>query len=228
MCYTTVMPRIARIDVGDYIYHVLNRANARAQIFDVAQDYIDFEMILEQAVEDYDMRLLAYCLMPNHWHLVVCPRQNGDMSKFMSQLTNTHTRRWHTKKNMIGQGHLYQGRYKSFMCETGKYFLTLVRYVERNAKKAKLKKQAEQWRWSSVWRREYGTLEQKKILSPWPIAIPKNYVAWLNEPQSEEEEDSLERSVEKNTPYGSDNWAEKVVDRFDLRQTIRGVGRPCK
>ncbi|MCH7688759.1 MAG: transposase, partial [Planctomycetes bacterium] len=59
------------------------------------------EEILEQAVEEYEMRLLAYCLMPNHWHLVLYPKHDGDMGSFMSWLTNTHTRRWHTEKKTI-------------------------------------------------------------------------------------------------------------------------------
>ena len=155
------MPRVARIDVGGYVYHVLNRANARAQIFDDDQDYKAFEKILEEAVEDYDMRILAYCLMPNHWHLVLYPKNDSDMQKFMSWLTNTHTRRWHTEKKTIGHGHLYQGRYKSFICQEDNHFLTLVRYVERNAKKANLVQKAGKWRWRSVWRRENGTAIQK-------------------------------------------------------------------
>ncbi len=63
------------------------------------------------------MRLLAYCIMPNHWHLLLQPKVDGDLQKFMSWLSNTHTRRWHVAKNTVGQGHLYQGRYKSFICE---------------------------------------------------------------------------------------------------------------
>jgi putative transposase len=111
------MPRIERIDVGEYIYHVLNRANTRAQIFDTDEDYKMFEDILEEAVEEHAMRLLAYCLMPNHWHLVLYPRKAGDLQKFMSWITNTHTRRWHVAHNTIGSGHLYHGRYKSFLCQ---------------------------------------------------------------------------------------------------------------
>ncbi len=88
------MPRTSRIDVGQEVYHILNRANARVQIFDNNKDYLDFEKILQGAVEKFDMRLLAYCIMPNHWHLVVHPKQNGDLAKFMGWLSNTHTRRW--------------------------------------------------------------------------------------------------------------------------------------
>ena len=222
------MPRVNRIDVGGYVYHVLNRSNARVQIFDNEKDYRQFESILEEAVEKYDMRLLAYCLMPNHWHLVLYPKKDGDMGMFMGWLTNTHTRRWHSEKDTVGQGHLYQGRYKSFLCQTDEYFFKLVRYVERNAKKSNLVKRAENWKWSSVWRREMGTVKQKKFLSSWPVTQPKKYLSLLNQPQTQEEEEALERSITKDVPYGCEDWVGKMVKKFGLEQTLRGVGRPRK
>src|SRR3990167_2710335 len=127
------MPRVNRIDICDYVYHIINRANARVQIFDNNKDYQLFETILEEGKDIFDMRILAYNIMPNHWHLVLYPKKDGDLAKFMGWITNTHTRRWHTVTSTIGEGHLYQGRYKSFICEENRYFLTLVRYVERNA-----------------------------------------------------------------------------------------------
>ncbi|MGB4076608.1 MAG: transposase [Minisyncoccia bacterium] len=222
------MPRTQRVDVANHIYHVLNRANARVQIFDTDEDYKLFEDILEEAVEEYEVRLLAYCLMPNHWHLVVCPRKDGDLQKFMGWITNTHTRRWHTAKETIGQGHLYQGRYKSFLCEKNNHFLTLIRYVERNAKKANLVRHAEKWRWGSAWRRQYGTDGQKRLLSSWPIPYPRNYPDFLNHPQTETEEEALERSLEKNIPYGGSEWVNGIIKKYGLEQTLRSVGRPKK
>ena len=222
------MPRIERIDVGDQIYHVINRANARAQIFDTDADYKQFEFILEEAVEKFNMRILAYCLMPNHWHLVLYPKHDGDLSKFMSWLTNTHTRRWHTTKKTIGHGHLYQGRYKSFLCQNDTHLLVLLRYVERNAKRAKLVRKAEQWKWSSVWRRECGTVEQKKILSSWPVDMPKDYIGYLNESENDENLSLIRKSIHKNIPFGDDVWTGKMIDTFKLEQTLRGVGRPKK
>ncbi len=210
------------------MYHVLNRANARARIFDSDADYATFEAILEEAVEKFSMRLLAYCLMPNHWHFVLYPRENGDLQAFMGWLTNTHTRRWHVAKRTIGQGHLYQGRYKSFLCQTDSHFLTLVRYVERNAKKANIVRRAENWRWSSVWRREEGTQEQRRFLTDWPVEKPHGYLRLLNEPQTRSEEEALERSTDKNIPFGSDTWVSGIVKKYGLQQTLRGVGRPKK
>ena len=214
-----------RTDVGDYVSRN-KQANARVQIFDSDQDYKLFEGILEEAVEKFDMRLLAYCIMPNHWHLVLNPRNDGDLALFVGWLTNTHTRRWHTGKGTIGQGHLYQGRYKSFICQDDAHFLSLVRYVERNARKANLVKEAEDWKWSSAWMRENGTIEQQKLLSSWPVSKPKNYSNWLNEAQTKSEEDSIEKSITKSNPYGGDGWVDSVVKRFGLEQTLRTVGRP--
>lgn len=222
------MARITRVDVGNEVYHVLNRANARVQIFDTDADYQQFESVLEEAVEKYDMRLLAYCIMPNHWHLVLHPKQDGDLQAFMSWLTNTHTRRWHVAKSTVGQGHLYQGRYKSFVCEQDQHLLTVLRYVERNAKKANLVKKAEQWQWSSVWRRQYGTAQQQHMLSVWPTLVPKNYISLLNTPLTNTEEEALERSEAKNIPFGKDSWIERVVEKYGIEQVLRPTGRPRK
>lgn len=222
------MPRIERVDVGDCIYHVLNRANVRAKIFETNADYQLFEQILEEGVKMFDMRLLAYCLMPNHWHLVLYPRKDGDLAKFVGWITNTHTRRWHTTKGTIGEGHLYQGRYKSFLCEESNHFLTIVRYVERNAKKANLTDKAEQWRWGSAWRREYGAEKQKKLIASWPVTCPNDYLQWLNEPQTQDEEDAIERSITKSIPYGREEWADGMIKKYGLEQTLRSVGRPKK
>jgi len=220
------MPRINRVDVGGEIYHVLNRANARVQIFDNEKDYQQFEEILEEAIEKFGVRLLAFCIMPNHWHIVLYPKVDGDMQQFMSWLSNTHTRRWHVAKDTVGQGHLYQGRYKSFIIEQDQHLITVLRYVERNAKRANLVKKAEQWQWSSVWRREKGSPEQATLLSTWPTAMPNNYLKILNQPLTSAEEEALERSEEKSIPYGSDTWVNKTVKRFGIEQVLKGVGRP--
>ncbi|HUG92188.1 MAG TPA: hypothetical protein VML55_15210, partial [Planctomycetaceae bacterium] len=85
--------------------------------------------------------------MPNHWHLVVWPAGDGDLSEYMRWLTVTHTQRWHAAHHTSGTGALYQGRFKS------EHFLTVCRYVERNALRANLAGSAEAWRWGSLWQR---------------------------------------------------------------------------
>ena len=107
-------------------------------IFEKPEDYDAFERVLEEAVERTEMRLLAYCVMPNHWHLVVWPREDGELSRFTGWLTLTHTQRWHAHRHTTGSGHLYQGRFKSFPVQDDEHFLTVCRYVERNALRANL------------------------------------------------------------------------------------------
>jgi putative transposase len=103
------MGRPLRAAPGDTVYHVLNRANARMTLFEDDGDYLAFQRVLTQACDRVGMRLLAYCVMPNHWHLVVWPRGDGDLSRFMNWLTLTHTQRWHQHRNSVGNGHVYQG-----------------------------------------------------------------------------------------------------------------------
>src|SRR5271163_2764361 len=145
------MGRAKRAADGGLIYHVLNRANGRLRIFDDAADFEAFERILEEAVKRTGTDLLAFCLMPNHWHLVVKPNQDGELSRFVGWLTLTHTQRWHAHRHSAGTGHVYQGRFKSFPIQDDTHFLTVCRYVERNALRANLAARAEEWRWGSLW-----------------------------------------------------------------------------
>ncbi len=166
--------------------------------------------------------------MPNHWHLIVSPKYDGDLSKFVGWLTMTHTQRWHVAHKSIGSGHLYQGRYKSFIIQSSKYFLQVCRYVERNAVRAKLVKVAEAWRWSSVWRKEKGSLEQKKLLARWPVSTPTDYLEWVNEKDTKETIDMIRTSVQKGKPFGSSAWTAHMIDTYKLTATLRGSGRPKK
>lgn len=222
------MPRTTRIDVGDVTYHVINRANARMKIFDTDEDNLLFEKTLKEAREKFDMRILAYCVMPNHWHLILYPKKDGDLQKFMGWLSMAHTQRWHSEHNTTGSGHLYQGRYKSFLVQKNRYLLQLFRYVERNALRAKLVKRAEDWKWTSLYRREKGGEEQKKLLAKWPIDMPKDYLGLVNEPHTNTELESLRYCVNKGKPFGNNEWTGRMIDAFKLESTLRGRGRPKK
>jgi putative transposase len=174
------------------------------------------------------MRILAYCLMPNHWHLVLYPRADGDLAKFVQRITLTHTQRYHWQSRTVGYGHVYQGRYKSLLVESDRHFLTLVRYVERNARRAGIVKRAEEWAWSSVYARRYGTERQKTMLSPWPTPEPPGYLKWLNQSQGREEIENIRAAIRRSRPYGSEEWVSKTVGQFELETTTRRRGRPKK
>jgi len=220
------MGRAHRAAEGGYVYHVLNRANARMQIFDGPGDYEAFENVLLQAVERTKSRLLAYCVMPNHWHLVIWPRQDGELSRFVGWLTLTHTQRWHAHRHSAGAGHLYQGRFKSFPVQEDEHFYTVARYVERNAVRANLVRRAEQWRWCSLHRWLRGSADDQRLLSAWPLPRQPNWVQHVNEPLTESELLAVRRSVDRGSPFGGQPWRERTVERLELRTTIRPRGRP--
>ena len=222
------MGRITRVDVGNYAYHILNRANFRSNLFQKKEHYQGFIDIVCEALEFTPMRILAYCLMPNHWHMVLYPEHNGDLSKFMHHVTLTHTQRFHAKTNTIGYGHIYQGRYKSFLIQQEDHLLTVIRYVEGNAKRATLVKYAEEWEWSSAHMRLYGNEKQKKLLSQWPVEKPNNYIEWLNRSPSKKEIENIQYSLKRSRPYGEDIWINNIVSQFSLETVMRSRGRPKK
>ncbi len=219
------MGRPLRAAAGGIIYHVLNRANGRQVMFDKPQDYQVWENVLMEAQIQVPVRILAYCVMPNHWHLVLWPRHDGDLSRFMAWLTLTHTQRWHAQHQSVGSGHLYQGRFKSFPVQTDEHFLTVCRYVERNALRAKLVKRAENWQWSSLWRRIQGP-NQSQSLTDWPVMRPRQWVKWTNEPQTEEELKAIRRCVQRGRPFGKESWVQRMTRRLNLESTLRPRGRP--
>jgi putative transposase len=207
---------------------VLNRANARLSIFDDDGDYEAFERVLLHAVERTETRLLAYCLMPNHWHLVVWPRQDGELSRFVGWLTLTHTQRWHAYRHSAGCGHVYQGRFKSFPIQEDGHLYTVTRYVERNALRAHLVRRAEQWRWGSLFRWQRNSAEDRQLLAAWPLPRQANWIDHVNEPQTELELAALRRSLQRGIPFGDEGWTARAVRQLGLETTLRPRGRPKK
>lgn len=222
------MPRSQRIIEDNVIYHVLNRANGRMQIFDHEKDYLAFEKIIFEAKNKYPVDILSFCIMPNHWHFVLQSKEGNNLALFMRWLTLTHTQRWLINKNMVGYGHLYQGRYKSFPVQNDQHFLQLCQYVERNALRAGLTDRAESWRWGSAWIRKHGIKEQKELLSEWPIPLDGDYYAMLNQKDDVETLRDLRESVNRGKPFGSDNWIKEIANKFNLGSTLKLRGRPKK
>ena len=201
------MPRRPRLATGGIAYHVLNRRVSRLPLFEKPGDYHAFETILGEAFERTKIRIAAYCLMPNHWHLLLWPRDDGELSEVMRWITVTHTQRWHAHRHTSGNGPVYQGRFKSFPVQTDEHFLTVARYVERNAVRAGLVGRAEYWQWSSLWRENEKSCE---ILSQWPMERPKDWIQFVNEPERESELEDMRSSAQRGRPYGSEDWMIKT------------------
>ena len=220
------MGRRTRCSDAGYVYHVLNRAVGRATIFEKAADYAAFEKVLRQAWERTRMRLLAYALMPNHWHLVVWPEHDGQLSVYTQWLTVTHVRRWHAHHHSEGTGPIYQGRFKSFPVQADPHFFRVCRYVERNALRANLALRAEHWRWSSLWHRCHVT--GVPWLHAWPLPCPESWLEDVNGVETESELEALRRSVRRGAPYGDKSWQQETAVALRLESSLRRPGRPRK
>jgi putative transposase len=183
---------------------VLNRGVRRAVLFDTDAEYARFERILLQALRREAVRLLAYCAMPNHWHLVLWPTHPGQLSLFMHWLTCTHAQRWHSAHGTSGTGAVYQGRFKAFPVRSDHHLLRVCRYVERNPLRAQLVTRAEDWRWSSLWRR--GNFCDHGVLHDWPVERPANWLALVNEPETNAEVEALRAAIRRGAPFGEAGW----------------------
>jgi putative transposase len=196
----------------------LNRGNARQTIFHKHEDYQAFLRVLGEGLERYPVELFSFTLMPNHWHMVLRPGEDGQMGRLLRWVTATHTQRYHAHYHTSGQGHVYQARFKSFPVADDDHFLVVCRYV----------KHAEDWQYGSLWRWSQTPTPFPKLLSPWPIARTSNWIERVNQPLSERELEALRVCVQRDRPFGDERWMVAVAERCGLGYTLRSRGRPRK
>lgn len=222
------MPRQKRADEAGVIYHALNRGNARQTIFHKDEDYEAFVRVLAEGLEKYPVELFSFTLMPNHWHLVLRPREDGQMGRLLRWVTATHTLRYHSHYQTRGEGHLYQSRFKSFPIQDDAHFYVVCRYVERNPLRAGLVGRAEDWKHGSLFRWNQLTEPSPKVMSRWPLARLPNWNSRVNEALTARELEAVRTCVDRGRPFGDAEWTERVADRHGLWFTLRPVGRPRK
>jgi putative transposase len=220
------MPRSSRVAPGGIVYHVLNRANGRRRIFRNDADCAAFYDVLIQAQQRHPIRLLAWCVMPSHWHFVVWPRHDGELSRFFGYLALTHAARWQAAHNAVGDGHVYQGRFKNFMIQKDEHLECVLRYVERNPLRAGIVRRAQDWPWSSLHARLDGHDAIGQLLSEWPITRPRNWIERVNQPQTDAELESIRTSLRRGRPLGDESWTQTLAARHHLQSTLRPRGRP--
>lgn len=214
------MPRAPRNFADGLPHHVIARANGGMRLFRSARDYAEFLELIEAAMERQPVQALGYCLMPNHLHFVLRPEQGRDLSRFMQWLLTTHAARWHRRHG--SNGHVWQGRFKAFAIQDDRHLWTVLRYVERNAVRAKLASAVEDWPWGSFAAR-LGPAPPAWLAAP---HLPPGWRDWVNEPQSAAELDALRRCVNRGAPFGAENWARRTAEALGLASTLRPRGRP--
>ena len=217
------MPRTARAVEAGTIYHVLNRGNGKMTLFRKPADFDAIEDVIQEGLERYPVDLFAWCLMGNHWHLVLRPRKDEALGQLMRWVGVTHVRRHHAHYDTTGGGHLYQGRFKSFPVQDDRHFLTLCRYVEANPARAKLVARAEAWRWSSLTPRRDGPALRA---ARWPVDRPSRWTTLVNAAMDEDDVEQIRTSIARERPYGGDAWVARTARRLGLEWTLRPRGRP--
>ncbi|UCG66506.1 MAG: transposase [Deltaproteobacteria bacterium] len=140
------MSRPLRIQYPDAWYHVMNRGRRGDEVFIEAKDYLSFIDLLKEIVEDYNVKVSAYCLMPNHYHLLV-QTPDSNISRAMRHLNGVYTQRYNRTHHCDGQ--LFRGRYKAILVEADSYLLELLRYIHRNPLEANLVDNLQKYNWSS-------------------------------------------------------------------------------
>lgn len=165
--------------------------------------------------------------MPNHFHLVLWPKADGQLSRFMQWMTMTHTQRWHAHRRTQGRGHLYQSRFKSFPIQEDWHFLSVCRYIERNPLRANLIEKAEDWRWGSLFSLQNRSL-MHGLLADWPVDRPRDWAGRVNAAQDEQELAALRSSRDRGRPYGQAPWVTKTAGKLGIESSLRPLGRPRK
>jgi len=217
------MPRVRRGLADGFYYHIINRGNGRQEVFPKDQDYRPFLKLVFESLQRYPVRLHAYCLMANHFHLLVSPDKAEDLSKWMQWLMTSLVRRYH--KHFGTSGHVWQGRFKSFIVQEDSHLVTVARYIEGNPVRAGIVSSAAGWRWSS---HNDRINELRSTLSQLPIALPDEWTKYVDEPLTTTELEKLRKSVNRQAPYGEEEWQESISVVFGLGSTMQPRGRPRK
>jgi len=205
------MGRKPRIHYPGAIYHVILRGNARQDIFFDDVDRCRFTLLLQEGVERYHHRILAFCLMSNHVHLVV---QVSDisLSRIMQNLSFRYTRWINWRRNRVG--HLFQGRYKAFIVDADSYLLELVAYLHLNPIRVNVARVPQDYPWSS--HRAYLRLETIPWLHPEPILL--HFSTDVEQSRRQFSEFVSERAADGHREefYGKDSCDRRVIgaDRF--------------
>jgi len=211
------MPRRWRVD--RQICHVCNRAAAKLAIFKTGSDYRAFLRLLHETkiAAHGAIKLYGYCIMPNHWHLIICPDSTAGLSQFMHRLTSLHARNYladHPERS----GAIYQGRFRCVPVQDGRHLKTVLLYVDRNPLRARLVGRAEDWLWSSIL--GHAGEENDPLLDPLPGELFTDWRARVNEVGPMD--DLTRTALRTNAPVGDAEWIARLSGEWNVMKKKRG------
>jgi putative transposase len=201
----------------------VTRGNARATVFHSDADYASMTRLMMDAQAVVRVEVLAWCLMPNHMHIVIRPVGDGDLARWMHWLLTTHVQQHRVRHRTTGR--IWQGRYKAFPIQTDRHLLTVLRYVERNPVRAGLAPHAIEWTWSSARERRHAGMP-RSLLAGSPVPLPSPWLDWVDAPLTDAELEAIRDCVRRDRPLGDRLWTRDVASRLDLLGTLRPRGRP--
>ena len=195
-------------------FHVINRSVRKVPIFRCRSDYRAFLLALAEGLTRHPIRLVSYCILSNHWHLVLEPVGTDDLIKFMQWVTATHAIRWHKHHKTVGQGPVYQGRFHAEPLETAADLIRVCRYVERNALRAGLVSRAQDWPWCSLAERLRSDPQMPLVSAD--FLTSSAWVDYVNLPSTQKEliETQTLRRVPSPWTSGTE-WTKSVENSSD-------------
>ncbi len=227
------MPRLNRPTEDGLIYHAINRGNNHADVFIDDEDRTAFLDALDRAKQRYPFRLLGYCLMTNHFHLLLRPEAGQSVSRILQSVTVAHTSRFHKRHGSVG--HVWQGRFKSPVVQDDAHVLTVLRYIEANPLRAGMVADLADYPWSSF--QAHGLGHADPLLNAVPLleelgrTPAERRSRWkrrVTTTMKEKELTSVRESVRTGKPLGSDEWVKAKAEALGLDLNPRPRGRPRK
>lgn len=218
------MPRRLRHGLQGTVFHVMNRAVRQTTLFEKDADYDAFLKVTAEGLARFKVKVIAFEVMPNHWHFVVICDRIEEVSNWLHWVTATHALRWNLARGTRGRGAVYQSRFKAVPVQRETSLIRVCRYVERNALRSGLVRSAESWRWGSL----YAVCQNCHTipLAHWPILRPTNWIEIVNQPDDQVDIEALRTTLSRNQPIGDVKWQEAVAPFIGL--SMKKVGRPKK
>lgn len=195
----------------------MNRSAKQLTLFDGNADYELFLRVLSEAEDSCPIRLLEYCVMPNHWHLLVWPERDDQLSRYMQWITGVHGQRWRRARDLVGRGAVYQGRFRWVAIQDGQHYGIARRYVYQNPVRARLVEHPAEWRWSSAY---VGPTPIRPNLAQGPLDCD-TLSPGIDVPLESRLIDDMRQRLKTGQPFGDSTWSASLEAQTWLTAVLR-------
>ena len=218
------MARIARVVAAHYPHHITQRGNRRQDTFFCEDDYRYYKKLMAEWRSKFGVEIWAYCLMPNHVHLIAVPESEDGLRRAIGEAHRRYTRQVNFREQW--KGHLWQGRFASFLMDEN-YLLAATRYIEHNPVKSGLVKRPEEYSWSSA--RAHLTGQDDDLVTVKPLLkMVDDWRKFLSSSSTEEVNALIRRHEQTGRPLGSAKFIHRLENKLSRILIPQKGGRPKK